>query len=210
MRMNSPGENDTISQELPCFWLGKDDSQALQIHLPSNLPNYRGEGYDELLKLNGSRDGLCDWFCRPARLNFLDFKPKDSEILQVLETDFDQKPRPPALDEKETEDNRDTDGGANLKRGEDSPGIHQHDGLVIQYNTNANSAIELCRDSQSEGHDFVNMLERKFCRMSDKSLWSLCTGEQRDHCCSVDSKQLVVNGKTLRGAYATVNNWGLL
>lgn len=58
-------------------------------------------------------------------------------------------------------------------------------------------ADELCSMGNSWGPDWVNEEEGKFCRMSDKTLWPLCSPEDLDNCFDMVLKNLVIGGSKL-------------
>ncbi|PVH88139.1 hypothetical protein DL98DRAFT_544637 [Cadophora sp. DSE1049] len=63
----------------------------------------------------------------------------------------------------------------------------------------------------SRGPDFANIADESFCRMSDKSLWPICspTGV-KDNCFSLDLQQLIIRGKVARdNPYDQVGDWTL-
>ncbi|KAH7312609.1 hypothetical protein B0I35DRAFT_437399 [Stachybotrys elegans] len=71
-----------------------------------------------------------------------------------------------------------------------------------------NSAFRLCNSASSLGPDFVSIPEGMFCRMSDKSLWPLCTEGLIDACFNMDVKQLIIGGVAARASYDEVMDWG--
>lgn len=77
----------------------------------------------------------------------------------------------------------------------DSP-RHENTLSIARKNHRGLLAEELCTHGTSRGPDWVNVAEGKFCRMSDKSLWPVCslTKGVLDNCFNMDVRQLVVGG----------------
>lgn len=83
--------------------------------------------------------------------------------------------------------------------------LHQ-DTITLEHEVEGTSASDLCGSGLSMGPDFVNLVEGKFCRMSDKTLWPTCdrlahgggVAGPADDCFDVESRQLVVGGKVTR------------
>ncbi|KAH6988572.1 hypothetical protein EDB80DRAFT_589168 [Ilyonectria destructans] len=64
------------------------------------------------------------------------------------------------------------------------------------------------QNGSSVGPDFVNQAEGQFCRMSDKTLWPICSDVIQDDCFSTDSQQLIQGGLATRDSpYTVVTDW---
>ncbi|KFA65012.1 hypothetical protein S40285_05639 [Stachybotrys chlorohalonatus IBT 40285] len=73
------------------------------------------------------------------------------------------------------------------------------------------TATHLCESEGSEGPDYANTIEGLFCRMSDKTLWPICSETIHDNCFNTDPaiQQLIINGLTTRDSpYSAVSYWG--
>lgn len=85
------------------------------------------------------------------------------------------------------------------------------DGHLVISSVTEHSAVGLCSHVNSVGPDFVNVVERWFCRMSDKRLFPLCGGCTVVDCFSVDSMVLVVGGEGRQTSpYKITTRWGLV
>ncbi|KAI1174387.1 hypothetical protein F4777DRAFT_554382 [Nemania sp. FL0916] len=80
--------------------------------------------------------------------------------------------------------------------------------LVIS-GTEKHSSRTLCDSDTSWGPDFLNMETGTFCRMTDKTHWSVCDGAKTtDNCFNTDLKALVINGVSARDkAYERITDW---
>ncbi|KAF7556137.1 hypothetical protein G7Z17_g1655 [Cylindrodendrum hubeiense] len=66
----------------------------------------------------------------------------------------------------------------------------------------------LCESRSSVGPDFVNQAEGQFCRMSDKTVWPICSTDIQDDCFNTDSQQLIQGGLATRDSpYTVVTDW---
>lgn len=73
-----------------------------------------------------------------------------------------------------------------------------------------NSAVELCKSDSSAGPDFANAAEKKFYRMSDKTLFDFCdeAAGVRDNCFNLETQKLTVGGIAVRSeSYARMLRW---
>ncbi|KAL8928980.1 MAG: hypothetical protein Q9208_001423 [Pyrenodesmia sp. 3 TL-2023] len=78
------------------------------------------------------------------------------------------------------------------------------------------SAQELCDSDKSRGPDFVSMAEGKYCDMSEKKTYQLCSGSTRRECFSLDqeNKRLRRRGgvkdasSSVHREYGKVDRWG--
>ncbi|KAL1858762.1 hypothetical protein Daus18300_009896 [Diaporthe australafricana] len=74
--------------------------------------------------------------------------------------------------------------------------------LVIDKNArgNGDSAKELCEDANSVGPDYVNHVERQYCRMRDKTLWPFCdsAAEISHNCWDEEADVLVEEDRPLQ------------
>ncbi|KAI1392685.1 uncharacterized protein F4822DRAFT_425888 [Hypoxylon trugodes] len=87
-------------------------------------------------------------------------------------------------------------------------GSNPHANRLVISNTAKHSAQNLCDSETSHGPDFVNVSEGTFCRMSDKTVWPVCSAAKVDNCFNTDSHQLVVNGVSARDTpYSNVLDW---
>jgi hypothetical protein len=66
--------------------------------------------------------------------------------------------------------------------------------LVVSKSKKHHRADRLCNDPNSAGPDFLNVAEGKFCRMSDKTTWDVCTDNMRADCFEAESRQLILSG----------------
>ncbi|KAI1125577.1 hypothetical protein F5Y10DRAFT_294551 [Nemania abortiva] len=88
-------------------------------------------------------------------------------------------------------------------------------GQVVKtaYGNNAkhHSAEELCDSPTSLGPDFFDALAGTFCRMSDKTLWPACNGDNiTDNCFNSTSHHLVANGiAAMSQPYSNIIDWTL-
>ena len=91
------------------------------------------------------------------------------------------------------------------------PYIDPHLNKLIVSNDTEQCTTKLCTSETSRGPDFANIADDTFCRMSDKSLWPICspTGAE-DNCFSLDLQQLIIGGKMARDSpYDQVVDWTL-
>ncbi|KAF2171356.1 hypothetical protein M409DRAFT_18472 [Zasmidium cellare ATCC 36951] len=72
------------------------------------------------------------------------------------------------------------------------------------------SAIDLCNDDRSWGPSFVSTTENKFCDMSTKTLYDVCSSDNTSSEACFDGETLAVRGLNRSVAYnwKTVENWG--
>jgi hypothetical protein len=90
----------------------------------------------------------------------------------------------------------------------DRPQTNPHLNNLIISNSTTHSVSELCKSKSSVGPDFVNIGRGKFCRMSNKTLWPICTTAIKDKYFNIGSKQLIVGGKATRDTpYADIGDW---
>jgi hypothetical protein len=83
-----------------------------------------------------------------------------------------------------------------------------HANRLIISDSDQHSVTKLCESVTSLGPDFVNTLDGQFCRMSDKSLWPVCTAEITDNCFNLDLQQMVIGGLTTRDSpYVDIGDW---
>ncbi|KAI0015966.1 hypothetical protein F4780DRAFT_31477 [Xylariomycetidae sp. FL0641] len=88
-----------------------------------------------------------------------------------------------------------------------SPVLKTLDQLVIDDDVK-HSAQALCDSATSVGPNMYNVAEGKFCRMTDKTVWSVCDETTTDNCFNADVQQVVANGLATRDApYSRVINW---
>lgn len=86
--------------------------------------------------------------------------------------------------------------------------VNPHMNKLIISNSTSHSVTQLCDSKNSVGPDFVNVAEGKFCRMTDKTLWPLCSGKIKDKCFHIGTKQLTVGGKAARAtSYIEIGDW---
>ncbi|KAI0392432.1 hypothetical protein F5Y17DRAFT_359122 [Xylariaceae sp. FL0594] len=79
--------------------------------------------------------------------------------------------------------------------------------LVVGDN-DKHKAEDLCGSATSYGPDFANVASGTFCRMSDKTVWPVCSASVADNCFNTDAQQLVVNGVAARDEpYKKVIDW---
>lgn len=92
-----------------------------------------------------------------------------------------------------------------------SASANPHTNRLVMSKSAQHSAEGLCQSDTSVGPDFVNVADGTFCRMSDKTLFSVCDGAKTvDNCFNTDLQQLVVNGAVTRDkAYSSVLDWTL-
>ena len=87
--------------------------------------------------------------------------------------------------------------------------------LVVSHHK-GQSAMELCNSHRSRGPDFVSVSEGKYCDMTNKILYPLCSDGVKRDCFSVDQdSQRMKKGRQSRGKgqrvhsrYDKVVNWG--
>lgn len=80
--------------------------------------------------------------------------------------------------------------------------------LIIDDNPD-HSTSKLCESDTSTGLDFANHADGLFCRMSDKTLWPLCSEQVVDSCFDTTTSGLRINGVVARGErYEKVTTWG--
>ncbi|TLD33006.1 hypothetical protein PspLS_00978 [Pyricularia sp. CBS 133598] len=78
---------------------------------------------------------------------------------------------------------------------------------IVITNGTDHSVKELCGSKTSSGPDLLNLSEKSFCRMSDKTIFPQCDATVKDNCFNADSKQLVVGGKAARSPYEIIWDW---
>jgi hypothetical protein len=71
----------------------------------------------------------------------------------------------------------------------------QMESTVVHSASNAHSVEQLCNSLSSVSPDFVSYAERKFCNMSTRVLWSLCSTNVTTGCFDTNSNVLAVDAK---------------
>ncbi|KAI0470715.1 hypothetical protein GGR56DRAFT_142053 [Xylariaceae sp. FL0804] len=82
------------------------------------------------------------------------------------------------------------------------------------------SAVALCESPTSRGPSFLNVAEGAFCRMTDRTLWPVCSSDDdennninntiiiRDNCFNRELQQVIANGLATRDSpYKKVLDW---
>lgn len=175
------------------------------MHLPSHTYKQTNRPLEEL---NKTLESAHDWFCNhPAVLTLWPELPARHKVPELLFTDLDfranrtlnetqEMHRKKNMEQPGEPDRRSVQARAQLP-------LHQ-DTITLAHEVGGMSALDLCGSGLSVGPDFVNLVEGKFCRMSDKTLWPTCDrrsggeGGPADDCFDVESRQLVVGGKATR------------
>ncbi|KAH7140221.1 hypothetical protein B0J13DRAFT_637641 [Dactylonectria estremocensis] len=98
--------------------------------------------------------------------------------------------------------------GSKRDQSSSNPGNNKFVNHLILDNDAEHTTATLCESSTSVGPDFVNAAEGQFCRMSDKTLWPVCSEEIQDDCFNTDSQQLIQGGLATRDSpYTVVVDW---
>lgn len=184
----------------PCFWLGGYGVQAIQVHLPSHT---LGQTTLPVHDMNATLEQAHGCFCnRPAVLTLWETIPPRHKVPSLLITDLNKTGGKTLNDTMGLHRKKKLmePGSPPPRRARRSP-AHE-DTVTIAHELAGFSASVLCEAGLSEGPDFVNIPEGKFCRMSDKTLWPTCDHRSQvgptDDCFDIDAKQLVVGGKVTR------------
>lgn len=86
--------------------------------------------------------------------------------------------------------------------------VNPHLDKLIIGNDTQQAASMLCESKTSLGPDFVDLASGFFCRMSDKTMWPICSNTLTDNCFSLGAKQLVVGGLATRNIpYKDIGDW---
>ncbi|KAH9893726.1 hypothetical protein F4778DRAFT_748325 [Xylariomycetidae sp. FL2044] len=85
----------------------------------------------------------------------------------------------------------------------------KHRDRLVKTDEESHSIARICGSETSLGPDIVNTLEGLFCRMSDKTLWPVCSSDVEVDCFDSDVLQLRETGITAeeQQAYRRVDDW---
>lgn len=173
----------------PCMWIGSKLPQGY----PTGFQVHWTDFYVEPGKVPDN--STVDYLCSGSRAFNVRYGRQPAELLKI-EVDKDSlKPTHSDPSLFNATDNL-WSGGARVRRSL----VHSKD---AEHQTE-----ELCKSEHSYGPDFVNHEEGLFCRMSDKTLWPLCTDDVTDNCFNVEANGLVTNGVLPRAPlYDNVISW---
>lgn len=171
------------------------------MHLPSHT---LGQTPLPVRDMNATIAVAHDCFCnRPAILSLWETLPERHKVPGLLEKDLNKLAGKTLNDTLRLHDKSRLVEPGKPKPSRRSVQSSSHENTItIAHELAGLSASVLCDNGLSMGPDFVNILEGKFCRMSDKTLWPTCDHRSQigptDDCFDVESKQLVVGGKATR------------
>ncbi|KAF7563673.1 hypothetical protein G7046_g427 [Stylonectria norvegica] len=87
-------------------------------------------------------------------------------------------------------------------------GNNKHSHRLVKDNDPGHAVVDLCHSESSSGPDYLNVVHGEFCRMSDKTLWPICSETIQDNCFSNEVDQLIIGGKAARDSpYRDVVDW---
>ncbi|CAM1502184.1 Fc.00g041680.m01.CDS01 [Cosmosporella sp. VM-42] len=189
-----------------CMWIDKDGDQpqtGFQVHFPEFVQK---DGEDAIA------DKTTDYFCNagPPFKYYFDEDPRG--ITNWVISKRGEKAVSYAPPNSNAGWQAKSVRHINYRRGngtaETQPAQAKHSNRLVVDNDPEHSVTHLCESEGSVGPDFLNIADGQFCRMSDKTVWPVCTGDVQDNCFSVESQQLIVGGIATRDSpYGNVVDW---
>ncbi|KAI0103409.1 hypothetical protein F4814DRAFT_96523 [Daldinia grandis] len=208
---------DSSNRKVDCLWIDGNNDQpqsGFQVH----WPEFVNKDGDELPSDEGGMADKVDYLCNrgpPFKMyNYEDNKDPHGITYWVL----NNKRSEAGTDNRKIEMSyAPPKYPTSAKFGRDSPrgnstvpsGSSRQANRLVVSNNAQHTAAELCESKTSYGPDFLDLMDKKFCRMSDKTLWPVCDGADTvDNCFNTDVQQLIINGVSARDSpYSNVVDW---
>ncbi|KAH8602512.1 hypothetical protein B0O99DRAFT_679511 [Bisporella sp. PMI_857] len=189
-----------------CFWIDKNGDQpqtGFQVHFP-DFVDYDGKEIKAETKKGYCNSYKFKMTTKPDP-NSIDYRPLGNAKLPRDSKGNPQlrKSQPaPAINKKPTIKGPQGNGTT----GTGNKSLH-YNRLIISDNPD-HKVKDLCKSKASLGPDFANIKEGMFCRMKDKTLFPICNSKIKDKCFNVQSKQLIMGGKSARDIpYVDFGDW---
>jgi len=197
---DKPKDKDVIGQ--PCIWMGGYGVKSAQFHLPSHtMPQ-------NVTAINSTVEASHDHFCNsPAKMSFWEDGPQRSEMIERLNLKIHDHGTRSLQETRDRAKGKKFGGKPDPKRIADRA-IHDDVLSIGHLNRPGFLAEELCSHGTSEGPDWVNEHEGKFCDMATRTLYDVCTEDLRDNCFDMGLKDVVKNGVVKRAMpYSSENHF---
>ena len=103
---------------------------------------------------------------------------------------------------------KDKDNMPSKKRRQSAQRSPKFDNRLVTSIHEQHSALELCKNDQSYGPDFVSFSENIFCDMTTKQNWPLCNGgDIEDECYDITRHSLITRSEHVKRNHVRVENW---
>ncbi|KAI1464084.1 uncharacterized protein F4812DRAFT_444512 [Daldinia caldariorum] len=207
---------DSSNRKVDCLWIDGDNDQpqsGFQVHWPEFV---RKDGEELPAEGDGMADKV-DYLCNsgpPFKMyKYDDVKDPSSITYWVLDnkrSEDEGRDRKTATAYGPSKNPTSAKFSRQLARNSTVPAMPkgQANRLVVS-NNEQHTAEELCGSATSYGPDFLDLKNEKFCRMSDKTLWPICSSSQEaEGCFNAELKQLKVNDVYARDTpYDNIVDW---